>query len=379
MVDNTKPTSGTTRVEIFAVLCLIVFIFFLLVAAFIPNRYPHQGECADHLRRISLALAQYASDNDGLLPPPVSTGAGGQPISWRACLDPYLAWPLGCPSNASHELSDLEYDGQTRSYALNQTIFGLDRHLLISTPGASTSIAVVESTAAYATFDVTDPARFAQPTSRKTNGGHLFVHTIRAPDYGPKPTSRPEPSANFLFLDGHLRAIDPLDTIGRGGNLWTTDQQAFPAPLASTTSTVLNYGRRASASDDLDSTGPVAMSAVVRKWSDPLFLPLFFASPALFLVCLFAALRRSRRLGIAFLAAYFGLYVVLSTQGRYIGANYGGDDNETVWAPALLVERELGIRWHEGPTLAGIVYMPLVEIDRRVWHRSRDMYGRNWN
>jgi prepilin-type N-terminal cleavage/methylation domain-containing protein len=76
-IDNKR--AGFTLIEILIVLAIVAMVAGLLFPVFATVRdKARMSSCASNLHQIHLALAQYASDNSGSLPPyPSQTTAGG--------------------------------------------------------------------------------------------------------------------------------------------------------------------------------------------------------------------------------------------------------------------------------------------------------------
>ena len=144
-------------------------------------------------------------------------------------------------ANPAYSLDDIEHDGFKRSFAVNSTS-GPDESTgpfadavsgklkLADVKDTANVIAIVESTAAYNDFNPLFPQAFRRTTSRKTNGGHLFVHQ----DYS-------KPRTHVIYLDGHVKAIDPSTTL-TSTNPWTIDNRAFTPGDLSTARSVIEFG-----------------------------------------------------------------------------------------------------------------------------------------
>lgn len=83
-------SSGFTFVEILIVLCIVAVLAAVLFTVFSSVRNKSRmTSCASNLHQIQLALAQYASDSSGLLPPYPSqlTAAGTTPPASSTCIE----------------------------------------------------------------------------------------------------------------------------------------------------------------------------------------------------------------------------------------------------------------------------------------------------
>ncbi|RYE43024.1 MAG: type II secretion system protein [Hyphomicrobiales bacterium] len=87
---NSRHHSGFTLVEILIVLAIVAVLAALLLTVFSSVRNKSRmTSCASNLHQIQLALAQYSTDNGGLLPPYPSqlTAAGTTPPASGTCVE----------------------------------------------------------------------------------------------------------------------------------------------------------------------------------------------------------------------------------------------------------------------------------------------------
>lgn len=79
------------------------------------------------------------------------------------------------------------------------------------------------------------------------------------------------------------------------------------------------------------------------------------------------------RLAVAWVAIYIFTYGVLSWHGGYIGGNFGGSDNRSVWYPAYCGEASLSAMGRQKCSLRplGWFFLPLVLVDRVFVHHTR--------
>ena len=185
----------------------IVFIVYPYIAR-VRETHKLVGSCASHLKEIGEALSQYTQDYDGALPP----AQGAKPeLTWRSSLISYLA------KDTSFECADRQSagakgpDGFSASYAANtsgQTTAGSAHRgpfaksakptLLTSIAHPAQVIGLCEQqNSTDATLDIEDPGVSA--------GNRFFAGH--------------DGKSNYLFLDGHVQGLAPLDT----ANFWYTD------------------------------------------------------------------------------------------------------------------------------------------------------------
>ena len=83
--------------------------------------------------------------------------------------------------------------------------------------------------------------------------------------------------------------------------------------------------------------------------------------------------KKGRRAGRLGLAAYVGIYIILSAVGRFFVINHGGSDWTTEWCPPALVRVSLAFsgRLHAELTPIGMLFWPCLAVDRVTWHAPK--------
>ncbi len=221
-----------TLQEILIVIAIIAILAALLFPALWRSREgARRTACQSNMKQIGLALVQYARDYDGVNPPRYSgatlEGPDKNPLNWRVILFPYVksAGVYQCPSNPENGVSatnlttapagtpDLHvsyacnYNSGTGLGVFSDETGTFDRTTDASFQYPAETIAVAETTSTRPDIDMDDIALFG-----KLYAGHM--------DF-----------TNYLFTDGHVKALRPLQTyFGANGqivNLWTRDHSEF--------------------------------------------------------------------------------------------------------------------------------------------------------
>lgn len=250
-----------TLIELLVVIAIIGILSAILFPVFATAREKaRQTACASNMKQIGLAIMQYVQDYDETYPLTCfgfTQGETNNPVpaalaQWSDVVQPYVKSykVFVCPSNPrSGQVSTWPYSGQTPiSYGVNgyslysfgnpRALFGdgqipgnaADTQYPLPLPklvSPSEMIEMAETIEPF--FNFYDVAAFSIGGSPygldcRTNlwnrwGGCLFAgHTGRT---------------NYLFADGHVKALYPFQTIDPscGGssavNMWTYDQSVF--------------------------------------------------------------------------------------------------------------------------------------------------------
>ena len=242
---NARP-NAFTLIELLVVIAIIAILAAILFPVFSRAREnARRSSCQSNLKQMGLGIMQYTQDYDELLPlrrfTPFGTGAAysssdAAPLdndqnSWRSVVQPYLKSTqiFSCPSNTQnvHATYDPEF---ARSYGGNWAFdsASVDRGVfnqsapraLAQLQSPSQLISVVEMTnVPYVAFNVD---RTSPNYDDSGKGG------IATTSYGERLFTGHLGTSNYLFADGHVKSLRPLQTI-QGANLWYFDNSAFGA------------------------------------------------------------------------------------------------------------------------------------------------------
>ena len=256
-----KRQNGFTLVELLVVIAVIAILAAILFPVFASVREKARSiSCLSNEKQLGLAIMQYVNDYDEVLPPnsnnaPPTYAAGtgsNTSSSWKNLIYPYVKslQVYECPSDDW----SLGQDGTgiPPSYCVNSdptdaitggALVSPDRPFIplvsATTPVSITlgslvapaqTIGIVEDGATVDSlrdFNVTDCVYGSSLPSCGGWGvqaGRLFIHgTV----------------SNFLFLDGHVKALNPISTLdtadgGSNGNInmWTNDNASFAGNVA---------------------------------------------------------------------------------------------------------------------------------------------------
>ncbi|BDI32385.1 hypothetical protein CCAX7_44360 [Capsulimonas corticalis] len=246
MSQNVRASKlrGFTLIELLVVIAIIAILAAILFPVFAKAREKaRQTSCASNMKQLGLAFIQYTQDYDETMVPR-NNGPSGE-FSYLDILQPYVKSGVvtQCPSNPEHNYKTCcqPNDSNSKSYVsyganaakrypkdANGNYSGplggatgpfLDTPVAIASfQSPAQLIALLESTSMFTDFDPNVTGGFNawdQPTPNRPDVGNLFAgHTGMA---------------NFLFIDGHVKAMKPLATLDQvsGGsgqtNLWLSD------------------------------------------------------------------------------------------------------------------------------------------------------------
>ncbi len=242
---------GFTLIELLVVVAIIAILAAILFPVFGRAREnARRTACLSNVKQIGLGLMQYAQDYDETFPAR-SISVGGSAVSWRQVIQPYLksTQVAACPSNKRNEMqadaANANYPRINASYSGNvlptpdvqptcssEGFFCRENRrgrpvAAIETP--TLLISVVESTRPSSDFDVTGGGATGQfgplPTSNGCATYQAGASCLFAGHLG---------TTNFLFADGHAKAMKPIMTINEVNaatatqrNLWDVLNRRF--------------------------------------------------------------------------------------------------------------------------------------------------------
>ncbi|MES1227496.1 MAG: DUF1559 domain-containing protein [Armatimonadota bacterium] len=242
-----RSTSAFTLIELLVVIAIISILAAILFPTFAKAREKaRQTSCLSNEKQIGLAIMQYTQDYDECLPERINGSS-----NWKMVMDTYVKSTAvyKCPSNPRNDVPDLENSFPV-SYSANRGVVpGPNHGPFVDNPDVvglgdiqspASVVAIVEATMRFSDFRVDRPEDAENRNDNITPSGNLFAgHTG---------------FTNFLFMDGHVKAMRPLNTLDRGDggsgdiNLWTVNNTQFTngtaaAPIKSLASgyDVLNY------------------------------------------------------------------------------------------------------------------------------------------
>ncbi|BDI29304.1 hypothetical protein CCAX7_13550 [Capsulimonas corticalis] len=229
-----RKSRGFTLIELLVVIAIIAILAAILFPVFAKAREKaRQSTCASNMKQMGLGILQYVQDYDEKMIPRTVVYDGLDHV-WTQLMQPYIKNQniFQCPSNPrKDQYFCCQAAGSVVAHASYAASFqGGIQDVNTGDPGFSYPtydspaqvIDILESTAKYADFNV------------DAGADTIFSYYTTDPnlDYGCL-FSGHSGMSNFLFVDGHVKAYHPLQTLDKtdgGGNdvnLWRFDNDTF--------------------------------------------------------------------------------------------------------------------------------------------------------
>lgn len=237
---------GFTLIELLVVIAVIAIIAAILFPVFAHVREKaRQTTCASNLKQLGLAIAQYAQDYDDTYPLAYYPTVPAQPdVTWRGLTFPYTksAALYSCPSNPynSGAMTTAGDDDQFRiSYGANETLLATP-----TSPHHSVILAAVDTPTEIFLVGESDSAAWELHYLPQT-GTPALPQWVNDPLSDPTCSQCHLPAApsthaelfvghsgfgNWLFADGHVKALKPSQTC-QSFNIWDLDAHSVCTPL----------------------------------------------------------------------------------------------------------------------------------------------------
>ena len=219
-------------IELLVVIAIIAILAAILFPVFGRAREnARRSSCQSNLKQIGLGLIQYTQDYDEMNVPVQNNSVPGKEAPWHYFVQPYIkSYQLfKCPSNVT-PATDFVYDTGPlatdpippipRSYYINGGEEGVTGNgmggprpyrkwnagnvALASLNFPATTIAVCEQQGQQSDPKASNSDYFIGATNRNKFTNHLTT-------------------TNFLFVDGHVKALKPSATATADINMWTND------------------------------------------------------------------------------------------------------------------------------------------------------------
>ncbi len=224
-----KPNfrSGFTLIELLVVIAIIAILAAILFPVFARAREnARRSSCQSNLKQIGLGLIQYTQDYDEKFP---MSYTGTVPETWAVQTQPYLksTQVFACPSNTAN------------SGFMNNTNNTIPRSYKANGCGAATCYATTQPISRPGFGNGAALAQLESPTQtllvvEDTGTAGIDTYNIADLDGNGVNFTNHLGTSNFLFADGHVKAMRPtqLATTTPALNMFAVDpSEAPPAAL----------------------------------------------------------------------------------------------------------------------------------------------------
>jgi len=217
-----RARSGFTLIELLVVIAIIAILAAILFPVFAQAREAaRKTQCASNLRQIGTALMMYSQDFDEVFPNRMlatpTAAFGENDLSWRTLIQPYVKSTklLECPSNKDRNTASADPEFKI-SYAGNFN-YGADTAPADIMTSTGQGIFGQPNSSGVSLADVPYPAEtiavcemYRLPWVALLIDHTLYKDTLFAGHAG---------MSNYLFADGHVKALRPSATISTK-NYW---------------------------------------------------------------------------------------------------------------------------------------------------------------
>ena len=236
--DRQSAEHGFTLIELLVVIAIIAILAAFLFPVFQKVREnARRASCESNLKQIGLAITQYTQDSDELMPLIAST-PNGTTVTWRGAIYPYVKSKgvYLCPSNPLNTIPTIDnplvFDV---SYGANQSVFttlpqpglGLSGHSIllndIQYPAQMFMIGESDSLS----YQLHNPPN--SPFSMPNCADCILPAGDARTDLYAGHTGR----SNWLFADGHVKALRPTQTC-LDSDAWDLDNSNANQPCSPT-------------------------------------------------------------------------------------------------------------------------------------------------
>lgn len=224
-----------TLIELMVVVGIMVILCLLLFPAGLRALdSARRSACSSNLRQIGVAMRLYAGENDGALPYAYFTDSPNTANScWDILISPYLlgktigmsTWApvLKCPADKTPDARQFGWTTSRRSYSMIRGYaYGWPATAGVGVCLSAANDPRIQTPSGIRLANISDPAQTAMiselsaPNNQVGGTAYAAIDNPNQQMTSGTGTNLHSGAFNYLFVDGHVEALLPIQSAGRG-------------------------------------------------------------------------------------------------------------------------------------------------------------------
>jgi prepilin-type N-terminal cleavage/methylation domain-containing protein/prepilin-type processing-associated H-X9-DG protein len=236
-----KQKHGFTLIELLVVIAIIAILAAILFPVFARAREnARRASCQSNLKQIGLGLLQYSQDYDEQMTPTSANAFGGGRVPWHALIQPYVKSTqlFKCPSSTSNGtvMGSPNATGPVPAIPISYMANGGDE----GTTNGPGGIRPMKEDRAVAMAAIESGATTILVGEQNNDGDDKYWQASNiSSGVGNSKITNHLGMSNWLFADGHVKALKPTATTPANLNMWVISNQSTTA-VPATWQTAIN-------------------------------------------------------------------------------------------------------------------------------------------